>query len=232
MVIARRTTDPAKRLRYALLIFVALNLALILVRVLLYTPLLVQRNAQIFVLEPVILLLIYAALALALTTQHGERWRTLRSIGVIFGLITGTMWIINLSLETFSQFSGIFATAPFLLGAFVLWGVAGGIGTLRTGAALPSIAAAILAAMICVLLTVTYGFLLTYTSLPHLERALINNPDFLRSGWIDLRAFAIANTFDSGFSHLLGALIVSTLFGAAGSGAGLLLNRVRTHIHR
>ncbi len=219
----RTVANSAKRLRYALLFLVALNVALIVMRVLLYTPLLAQRNAQFFVLEPVVLLLIYAAIAFAMTAKRGERWHTILRTGTIIGLMTGTMWVVNLSLETFSRFSGILATAPFLLGAFVLWGVAGGIGTWRTGVAFPGIAAAIMAAMICVLITVAYGFLLTYTSLPRLERDLANSPDFLRSGWDDLRAFAIANTFDSGFSHLLGALIVSTIFGAIGSGVGLLL---------
>jgi len=221
--IQRTAVNPAMHLRYALLFSIALNLALIVARVLLYTPLLAQRNAPLFVLEPVVLLLIYAAIAFAMTAKRGERWHTILRTGTIIGLMTATMWIINLSLETFSQFSGILATAPFLLGAFVLWGIAGGIGAWRARAAFPGIAAAIIAAMICVLTTVAYGFLLTYTSLPRLERDLANSPEFLRSGWDDLRAFAIANTFDSGFSHLLGALIVSTIFGAIGSGAGLLL---------
>lgn len=223
MNIQRTAVNPAMHLRYALLFSIALNLALIVARVLLYTPLLAQRNAPLFVLEPVVLLLIYAAIAFAMTAKRGERWHTILRTGTIIGLMTATMWIINLSLETFSQFSGILATAPFLLGAFVLWGIAGGIGAWRARAAFPGIAAAIIAAMICVLTTVAYGFLLTYTSLPRLERDLANSPEFLRSGWDDLRAFAIANTFDSGFSHLLGALIVSTIFGAIGSGAGLLL---------
>ncbi len=223
MNIHRTAASSAKHLRYALLFSVALNLALIVARVLLYTSLLAQPNAQLFVLEPVVLLLIYAAIAFAMTAKRDERWHTIRRVGTIIGLITGMMWIVNLSLETFSRFSGILVTAPFLLGAFVLWGVAGGIGAWRTGAVFPGIAAAIMAAMICVLITVTYGFLLTYTSLPRLERDLTNSPDFLRSGWDDLRAFAIANTFDSGFSHLLGALCVGAVFGAIGSGVGLLL---------
>ncbi len=225
MSIQRTAAGWTKGLRYALLCSIALNLALVAARVLLYMPLLAQRNAQLFVIEPVVLLLIYAAIAFAMTATRGERWRTVLHTGTIVGLVTGTMWIVNLSLETFSRFSGMSATAPFLLGAFVLWGVAGGIGAWRTGAASLGIAAAIMAAMICVLITVAYGFLLTYTSLPRLERDLAISPDFLRSGWDDLRAFAIANTFDSGFSHLLGALIVSTIFGAIGSGVGLLLNR-------
>jgi hypothetical protein len=217
--------NAAMHVRYALLLSVALNLALIVARVLLYMPLLTQRNAPLFVLEPIVLLLIYAAIAFAMTAKHDERWHTVLRTGTVIGLMTGTMWVVNLSLETLSRFSGIAATAPFLLGAFILWGVAGGIGAWRTEAAFSGIAAAIMAAMICVLITVAYGFLLTYTSLPRLERDLASSPEFLRSGWDDLRAFAIANTFDSGFSHLLGALIVSTIFGAIGSGVGLLLNR-------
>jgi len=221
----RTAPHSTKYLRCALLCAVALNLTLIVARLLLYMPLLAQRDARLFVLEPVVLLLIYAAIAFAMTAKRGEQWHVTLRTGTIIGLITGTMWVINLSLETFSPFSGIFATAPFLLGAFVLWGFAGSASAWRTGRMLPSIAAAIMAAMICVLITVTYGFLLACIALPCLEHKLMASPDFLRSGWDELRAFAIANTFDSGFSHLLGALIVSTIFGAVGSGMGLLLHR-------
>ncbi len=49
MKIERTAASSTKRLRYALLCAVALNLALVVARVLLYTPLLAQRNAPLFV---------------------------------------------------------------------------------------------------------------------------------------------------------------------------------------
>lgn len=216
---------PAKRLLIAFLVAVASDLALIVLRVLLYTPLLRQHNALIFILEPVILLILYVGIAVATTRNTGShRYVALRD-GATVGLVTGVMWIVYLAIETFSPVSGIPVTAPFLLGAFVLWGVAGFLAARQTGSLALGILAAIWAAMLCVLLAITFGFLLTYTSLPTLERQMVTDPDFLRSRWSDIRAFAIANAFDSAFSHLLGALIVSAIFGAVGSATAVLTRR-------
>lgn len=220
---------PAKRLRTAFLVAVACDLALIFLRVLRYPPLLRQHNALIFILEPVILLTLYGGIAVATTRNIGsQRYAALR-VGVTLGLVTGIMWIVNLAMETFSPVSGIPVTAPLLLGAFILWGVAGFLAARQTGSLSLGILAAIWAAMLCVLLAITFGFLLTYTSLPTLERQMIADPDFLRSGWSNIRAFAIANAFDSAFSHLWGGLLVSAVFGATGSGVGLFTSRLRPH---
>ncbi len=216
-----------KRLRSVLLVVVACDFALIGLRVLLYTPFLQQHNALLYLVEPVALLLIYAGIAFATTTDTSPLRHVALRIGAVVGLFTGMMWIINLALETFSAATGIPVTAPFLLGAFVLWGVAGFVTTRRTGSLALGVLAAIWSAMLCVLLAITFGFVLTYTSLPTLEQQMVGDPDFLRSHWSDLRAFAIANSFDSAFSHLLGALLISALFGTVGSATGRLTSRLR-----
>lgn len=79
--------------------------------------------------------------------------------------------------------------------------------------------------MICVLITIAFGLLLTYISLSHLAHQLVADPDFLRSHWRDLRAFAIANSFDSAFSHLLGGLLIGIIVGAIGACLGLCVPR-------
>ena len=135
-------------------------------------------------------------------------------------MLTGALWIVNLTLETFtdlSSTSGLAATAPFLLGAFALWGMASAQSARRTGSLRLGILAALWAALICVLLTISYGLLLAYTSLPRLAQNLITDPDYLASRWGDLRAFAIANQFNAAASHLLIAPIVATLVGLVGS---------------
>ena len=114
------------------------------------------------------------------------------------------------------------STAPFLLGGFALWGGAGYQAARRTASLPMGIMAAVWAAMLTVLLTVTFGLALGFLALPHLTAMMIGDPDFARSGWLDARAFAIANQFDSAFSHLLGALIIGTAVGALGAGAALL----------
>jgi len=219
----------AIRLRGVFLAAIALNLLLIGIRVLRYTPFLRQHNALVYLFEPVVLLIIYAGIAFATTTNTSPQRHVALRLGAAIGLVTGILWVINLALETFSHLSGIPVTAPFLLGAFVLWGVAGFLAARQTGSLALGIVAAIWGAMLCVLLAITFGLVLTYTSLPTLAQQMIADPDFLRSDWSDLRAFAIANAFDSAFSHLLGALLVSTVFGTGGSLAGVLTIRLRRH---
>lgn len=97
-----------------------------------------------------------------------------------------------------------------------------GLVARRTGSLGHGILAAVCSAMLCVLTTITLGFLLLYTSLPHLEHDLLNDPAWLHSGWSDLRAFAIANTFFAAFTHLLVALLIGVVVGAIGGGLGML----------
>jgi hypothetical protein len=223
-----------RQLRLWLLAVITLDLALIIGRVLFYNPIWAQPGALLFVLEPVVLLLAYAGIMVAATANpSADRLLALR-YGVATGLITGIMWIANLSLEVFTDLSGlasILSTAPFLLGAFVLWGVASALVAWRTGSVGSGVLAAIWSGMTCVLVTITFGFSLTYTSLPRLEQILATDPDFIRSHWTDQRAFAIANSFDSGFSHLLGALLIGTLVGTIGSYIGMFASsRTRRHV--
>lgn len=215
----------AQRLRWMYLVLIVLNLLMVSVRVLLYTPFFRQPTALVFLLEPTVLLVIYACIVLAITRHADtERCVALRT-GTIIGLITGTMWVINLYGETFTTLNGsigILSTAPFLLGGFLLWGVAGFLGSRRTGSLSLGILSAVWCAMLCVLMTITYGFLLLFTSLPHLQHDLTNDLDWLHSGWSDLHAFAIAETFFAGFTHLLAALLIGTIVGAIGGGVGML----------
>lgn len=216
----------ARWLRLGLLAVIGANLALICFRVLLYVPVLSQRGGILFVLAPVVLLLVYAGVTLAITADPSPSRNVALRAGLAVGLLTGAMWVVDLAIETFAALSwpaSLLATAPLLLGAFALWGAAAGYGAWRTGSIGSGVLTSVWAAMICVLLTITFGFLLTYTSMTTLQHDLVSDPDFLRSHWSDLRAFAITNTFGSGFSHLLGAPIVGTVVGVLGSIAGLLL---------
>lgn len=211
--------------RTLLLLAISLNLLLIAGRAVLYSPLWSQPGALTYLLEPVVLLLVYAAITVWVTAVITSDRRWALFYGSVIGVVTGVLWIINLALETFADLSalGLLATAPFLLGGFVLWGAAGFHTARRTGSVSSGLLATIWSAMICVLMTIAFGLLLTYTSLPHLEHQLVADPDFLRSNWRDLRAFAIANSFDSAFSHLLGGLLIGIIVGAMASCLGLLV---------
>jgi hypothetical protein len=211
-----------------LLALIVLDLGLIAFRVLLYQPLFSQPGAWIFLLEPALLLFVYAGivLAIAATGFIPVQLQALH-VGTIIGLITGVMWVVNLAIETFTNLSGltgILSTAPFLLGAFVLWGIGAGRIGWRCGAVGNGVLAAVWSAMTCGLITIAFGLILTVTSIQRLEQQLAADPDYLRSGWSNIQAFAIANSLDAAFSHLLGALIfaliVGTLGGLVGSSLG------------
>ncbi len=215
----RPDEQMAQAVRRALLLGILLDLALIGGRALLYTPFLAQRNSLTYVVEPVAPLLVYAGVVFAVTTGPGPRRRVALRTGVLVGVVTGALWIVNLTLETFANLpsgAGFLASAPFLLGAFALWGAAGGRSAWQTGSLRLGALAALWAALICVLMTITVGFVLAYTSLPRLAQALATDPDYLRSGWRDLRAFAIANQFDAAASHLLIAPVVAVIVGLVG----------------
>jgi hypothetical protein len=216
------------RLRWIVLAALAVDLALIGVRVALYTPLLAQPGGIVYIVEPVVLLLTYAAIVWWITANPTAKRSIALTVGITFGLLSGLLWLVNLTVETFTNLSGSIgglATAPFLLGGFALWGIAAFHAARQTSSVFHGMLAAVWSAMICVLITITFGFLLTYTSLPRLERNLGADPDFLRSHWHDLHAFAIANSFDAAFSHLLGALIVAAIVGSLGAFAGTLIPR-------
>jgi len=230
--VARGSRDMAvlRTVRIVLLAGIALDVGLVGLQVLLYPPLLAQPGSVRYLAEPIVLLLAYAAIVYGATSAGAaSARRATLTLATAFGLATGALWLVNLTLETFADLSGLglLATAPFLLGAFVLWGVAGLVRTTQTGSFGPGLLTAVWSAMLCVLLTITYGLLLPAFALTKLSANVASDPDFLRSGWTDLHAFVIANTFDAAFSHLLGALLVALVFGSLGSLLGLLIARMR-----
>jgi len=69
---------------------------------------------------------------------------------------------------------------------------------------------------------VSFGFGQLLTSLDRLQRRDVGSPDFLRSGWTDLRAFAIADIFEAGSWHLVIGPAVALLLGGIAAAAARL----------
>lgn len=210
----------ARLLWGALLVGIALNLALIGGRVLPYPAMVMLPGGVVYMLEPVVLLLLYGGLGWWLTTAvNPARLAALRA-GTLFGLMSGGVWVVNLALETFADLAvqvGRFVFLLLLGATFLLWGVAGLRTAKRTGSLSLAILAAVWSAMNSIVILVAFGLLLLYTSLPRLEHTVATSPEFRSSGWHDVGAFAIANTFDAAFSHLLVAPLVAVFFGALGA---------------
>lgn len=237
----RSQPSPRERLqllRLAVYVAMALDLGLIALHLLLEPSLLRQPGSLVYVAEPIVGLAAYAACAwVATSTAFPERAgpqgasastrvATLR-LASLCGVFTGALWIVNHTLETFWDLSqlGVLATAPFLLGAFALWGAAALLRSWQTGALRSGLLAAVWSAMLCVLLTITCGLALLSFALPRLSALEVHDPDFVRSHWSDARDFAVANTFDAAFSHLLGALVVGLVVGTVGGSLGVLAAR-------
>jgi len=174
-----------------------------------------------YVLAPLAGLVVYAA-ALAVTAATFRARLALAiavRVGAIAGVLTGAMWIASLTIETFAGLSGwpnIAATAPLLLGAFAIWGTAGAVASGRSDSIAAGTLAAVGGAMLCVAITIGFGFALDVLALPTLESKINGSPEYLASHWGNLHAFAIANTLDAAATHLLLAPIIATLTGTLG----------------
>jgi hypothetical protein len=203
---------------------IVLDLALVGLRVLLYQPLFAMSGSLIDVLEPVALLLVYAAVVFGLTVgAPSPNYLAALRTGTLLGLIGGAAEIANIASESLlglPQRVVSITTLVFMAGTFVLWTVAGFFSARRTGSFGQGLLAAIWAAIVTILVAVTFGFLLATIALPQLARGEVNDPDFLRSRWSDVQAFAIANTFANGFAHLLEGPVIAAILGGIGAGVG------------
>lgn len=110
-------------------------------------------------------------------------------------------------------------TLSFMLGTFLLCGVAGFV-TGRKGASVGSATmAGSWAAVFCMLILTGFALALTFASVP--SACYVSTwSEFRSSGWTDATAFGIANTFDSAYSHLLVGPLVGALTGGIGGMIG------------
>lgn len=149
-------------------------------------------------------------------------------VGAVLGALGGCIEIASTAVESlFALPQAIVSvvTLAAMLALFVLFGLAGFMGVWRTGRFWMGIVAAVGCAMCAVLVVLTFGLLISLTSLPQLARDMIGDPDYVRSGWTDPSAFAIANTFDAAFTHLVEAPVIAGALGALGGVAGWLIAR-------
>ena len=201
-------------IRLTLLFVIALNLAMSGIRVFLYRPFLEMPGALRFVIEPALLLLVYAATTLWATARTDPLRQRILQAGTPIGLIGGAVQIVHMSLENLLDFGAANGTVTLLsmFLTFLLWGVAGYRASRTTKIPGSGVLTGAWSAIVTMLVTVTFGFALLYSSIPRLDY-VATWPEFQHSGWTDVRAFSIANTLESAFSHLLIGPMVGALFG-------------------
>jgi hypothetical protein len=203
----------------AILALIVANLAMVGVAMAQYPAFFSQPAAPIAVVESASVLVAYAVAAVWVGRTRGPDWDAILRSATLFGLLGGTVEALNIGIENAIPAAVHTPALPiaFMFTIFASWGVAG----FRTARSLNSIRAGLLTAVssaaICMLIAVTAGFVIEFFA-ARPEPAYISTwAEFKRSGWTDARAFGLANTLDSGFTHLVIAPVVALVFGGVAS---------------
>jgi len=181
-----------------------------------------QRGAWIFICEPVAALSVYSGLVVWISERGGVWWRTLLGIAAVFGIVAAGIDLIGLMAEDGLLFrvAGPSMQIATMLTLFTLWGVAGWRASRALRSIRAGLMAAVLSACICMMVAVTAALVMQLFLVRPSLAEVATWGEFKRSGWTDPRAFAIANTLDSGFTHFLLSPVVASLTGGIGAFLG------------
>jgi hypothetical protein len=212
-------------IRVGFLTLIAVSLVMVGVRVALYPPVLTQPWGTLSVLATVGVLVAYAFLGGWVTSHPPPDHAAALRIATAFGLVSGVLSVAHIAQETYVTLPPhevAIVTWGFMLAMFAPWAIASFVAARRTRRGSLGLFAGVWSSAVCMVLTVSFGFGQLLTSLDRLQRQDVGSPDFLRSGWPDLRAFAIADVFEAGFWHLLiGPAVAVCLGGVAALAARL-----------
>ena len=218
-------TSTTTIIRTAMLLGVFVGLILVAFATIgLHSPL-TMPGGTTCIFEAVVPLLVYGLIAFwtpALGLMH--RGPTIQ-IGTGVGILGGVLQIAHLALENFGHRIGENAavTLGFMLSGFVVWGVAGYWVTRASRDIKAGVAAGCWSAMVSVLMAVTFGLVLITFSFPPTGYVSTWN-EFRQSGWTDARAFALANSFESVFSHLTAGPVAGAIFGFFGAAVARIIS--------
>jgi hypothetical protein len=201
----------------ALLVLIASAMAMATIAVTRYPAFLAQPSARTFLLEPLLAFVTYAvAIVFTAVRMRGANSDTVLRNAALFGSATGVIEIANIAIENGIPFAvrGPALQIAMMILIFAVWGFAG----FRTSKVLCSIRSGILTSVfsagICMLIAVAMGFAMEFFLVPARPDYVATWGEFQRSGWTDARAFGIANALDAGFSHLVIAPIIASVFGS------------------
>lgn len=193
---------------------------------------LLERGAAVPLIEIACACAVYAvAFMILLRKAHFNQDEFLRT-AVVWGLVTGAIEVANVAIENglLIRVRGPALQISCMLVLFACWCAAGTLVAARTGSMLRGVLAAVAIAGICALIAVAAGCLIEFFVAPPAPAYVATWQEFNRSGWSDPRAFALANTVDSGFTHLLLAPIVAALLSLAGAWI-VLKSRRKSNLH-
>jgi hypothetical protein len=177
-----------------------------------------------FIVEPVIGLVGCGLFALAATSGKSVKLLDALWPATAWGMAGGALLVVHMVLENFGRRIGenSWITLAFMFITFLLWGVAGFVAARNTASTALGLLGGCWSAVVSVLVAVSFGFVLMFFEVPSLDY-VATWAEFKQSGWRDVHAFAIANSLDAGFTHLLAGLVLGTIFGAIGGGMARIL---------
>ena len=216
------TTTWRSAFAFGLLVLIAASMGMAVAAVERSAVFLTQPSARLLLMEPLLALAAYAFVIVLVVMRRGAEWEVELRNAAVFGGLAGLIEIANIAIENgipFAVRGPVLQIAAMLL-IFALWGMAGArtareLGTFRSG-----VLAAVLSAAACMVVGVTAGFALELFAAPPEPGYVATWAEFRRSGWSDPGAFGIANTLNSGFSHLLIAPVVAMVVGGIGASIG------------
>lgn len=198
---------------------IAINFGMAAISLARYPPFFSEHGARAFVLKPTCALLVYAVAIVFIVRTHSPHWDSILRVATVFGVGTGVLEVINIGIENGIPFAvrGPLLPIGFMLFVFASWGISGFqiarcLRSIRAG-----LFAAVLSAGVCMLIAVTVGFMFQFFIAPPEPAYVSTWAEFKRSGWTDAHAFGMANTLDSGFTHLVVAPIVGLFVGSLAS---------------
>jgi hypothetical protein len=201
------------------LALIVANLAMMGVAIAHYPPFFDQPGALTYMLESATVLLAYAIAAVLVGRSKAADWDEILRRAILFGIFGGILEALNIAIEN-SIPAPIHAPAVpigFMLVVFASWGVAGFRATRSLRSVRAGVLTAVSSAAVCILIAVFAGFLVEFFAAKPAPESIVTWGEFTRSGWTDPRAFAIANTMDSAFTHLLAAPPIALILGAVAS---------------
>lgn len=210
--------------RAAMLLSVLANLVLIAFATISADSPLRMRAGIAYVVEATVPLLAYGLVSFWVPTLRVMQRGPALQLATSVGMIGGVLQIIHLALENFGRRIGENSTVTlaFMLSGFLIWGIAGYWVTRETGEVKAGIVASCWSAMVSVLMAVTFGLILMSANYPS-PTYVSTWSEFKQSGWSNAHSFAIANSLEAVFSHLVIGPIVGTMFGILGIALAKLL---------
>jgi hypothetical protein len=178
-----------------------------------------QQGSRTVVLESVCVLLSYAVAVVFIARTRGPYWDSILKAATAFGFLTAILEVINIGIENGVPFAVRGPALPigFMLIIFTLWGIVGFRTARSLGSTRAGLLASVSSACICMMITVAAGFIVQFFLVPPEPAYVSTWAEFKRSGWTDARSFGVANTLDSGFTHLVITPVVALFFGGLGS---------------